>query len=163
MTRIVNSLGIAQQVGPRGTTSGIGYAVYDTGFSRVLVYDYDFDNLPSASKDDSGVPTIPANSYIVQGFHQVVDAFTVGSTDTVQFGLDQPDGTNINVNGLDAAVDLDAASVGDWTTFDGALIGASVGANDAQVTVSGVSDSANITAGRGVIVVEYIPDYSASR
>jgi len=161
MGRKVNSLGSAQYYGPRDYDAGYGYTITSFGRVKVLEYVYDYTNLPAASANDAAVPVIPANSYIVEGYHQVIDAFTVGSTDTINFGLDQTDGTTIDVDGLDATVDLEGQSVGDWTTFNGALIGASVGANDAQVTVE-TSAAGAVTAGKGVIVLKYIEDYSAN-
>lgn len=161
MSRISTSLGVSQYYGPRDYDSGIGYTVTSFGRVNVLEIVYDYSKLPDNDANDAAVPSIPANSLILEGYHQVIDAFTVGSTDTVNFGLEQTDGTVIDADGLDATVDLEAQSAGDWTVFDGALIGASVGANAAQVAVT-TSASNGISAGKGVIVITYLADYSAA-
>lgn len=160
MSRNQTSLGVYTYHGPRDYDAGFGYTIQTYGRLKVLEYVYDYTNLPDNSSDDALVPVIKANSLILDGYHQTIDAFTVGSTDTVNFGLEQPDGTVIDADGLDATVDLEAQSAGDWTVFDGALIGASVGAEDAQVAVT-TSAGADITAGKGVIVIRFFEDYSA--
>lgn len=161
MSRINTSINVSQYHGPRDYDSGYGYNIVSYGRLKVVEFVYDASNLPDNSNTDELVPTIPANSFILDGYHQVIEAFTVGGTDTVNFGLEQPDGSVIDADGLDATVDLDAASVGDWTVFDGALVSASVGGEDAQVAVT-TSGVESITAGKGVIVIRYIEDFSAN-
>lgn len=146
MARTVNSLGVAQYLGPRKVDLGIGYSVYDTGVEKTIVIDFDHENLPAASADDAAVPVIPANAFVVSARVYADEGFAGG---TLDIGLAQKDGTAIDADGLVALGDLSAA--GTWVDGDGALVGASVGAADAQVTVTGAP-----TSGRGQIVVKYL-------
>lgn len=159
MTRRSTSINVSSYYGPRTYDAGFGYTILNFGRLRVLEYVYDFTQLPFSTENDALVPTIKRNSFILDGYHQVIDAFTVSSTGTVNFGLEEPDGTVIDADGLDATVDLEAQAVGAWTVFDGALIGASVGGEDAQVVVT-ASGSETVDAGKGVIVLRYFEDYS---
>lgn len=161
MSRRTTSINSASYYGPRGYDAGYGFTVTSYGRLKVLEYVYDFTQLPYSSDVDALIPTIKANSFILDGYHQVIDAFTVGGEDTVNFGFEQPDGTVIEADGLAAAVDLDAAAESSWQVFDGALIGASVGGEDAQV-VADTSGGEEVTAGKGVIVLRYLEDYSAN-
>lgn len=155
MSRTVNSLGVAQYLGPRDSDLGVGYAVHDTGAERTLIIDFDADNLPTYSSNDATVPVIPAYSFVVSARLYASEAFTIGSADTVEVGLYQADGTVVDKDGLLAAGAAPGANT--WRVGAGALVGASTGANDAQVKVSGTAADANITAGRGQLIIKYIP------
>lgn len=103
---------------------------------------------PASDEDDNQVHTIPAYA-VIKLVDQTVLATISGGT-SYDIGLEQPDGTVIDADGLDSAVTT--STLGSYVSGDGALVGASVGANDAQVVVGG-----DRTAGKLRIRVTYTP------
>lgn len=160
MAREENSIGVFQTYGPFDRSDGIGYGVRSDGRRVVVEYVFDYDELPEASETDSAVPVIPANSFITYARMYTVSDSTIGNADTVDVGLQQDDGTEIDNDGLIAAGDPSTA--GTWLDGSGALVGTGIGSNDGQVVVAGTSASSNITGGRFMVVVEYIRPHTVT-
>jgi len=148
MAREQSSIGSSIYYGPRTADNGVGAALGTSTLEKVLVYDFDFSTFPTTDANDAVIPVIPAGAQIVSATLEVASVFTAGTA--LDVGVSQTNGTVINANGLVAAASINpGVYVG-----AGALIGASVGANDAQITVSdGVGTSA---AGKGTLYVKVL-------
>lgn len=133
------------------TTGSKGVLVAcDANGKKVVEYWVDLSDAsktPSASESDTQIHTIPALA-VIKECETTVQSTVSGGTD-FSVGLSQPDGTVIDADGLMAAV-ADTA-VGAHELGAGALIGASVGANSAQVTVTGTR-----TAGQVKVKLTYV-------
>jgi len=93
--------GVRNWYGPRTTEDKLPAVVKTDGYSKELVVDYDFDDLPTFSSDGSMVIEIPAFSIITSARLNVVTAAAGGTS--YQIGLYQPDGTVIDIAGLHVA------------------------------------------------------------
>ena len=127
------------------------------GGEDVLEYTFSFDDLPTNGQDEA-ILRIPANARIKEATLTVITAFAGGTS--YDIGLDQPDGTVIDVDGIDAAVATAAIdAVGETVIMNGALVGGTVGigANAGQLTVVATG---TYTAGKARIrlVVEQLLD-----
>lgn len=158
MSRTQSSIGAAQYYGPRSSQTGLPSGIAQDGPTEVveIAFDYEQANsgLPTVNANvDVGVLTIPANAYIKSATLFVGTAFTSAGSATLDIGTEQTDGTTVDADGLDtiAVASLTANSV---HVLDGAQVGASVGSNEAQVTIDDAT--AAFTAGTGRLVVEYV-------
>lgn len=117
---------------------------------KQVTWKFSYDDLPADDNGNDMLQKIPANSLIEAAYLKVTTAW-VGGTN-VNIGLAQTDGTVIDADGIDAAVATAALTANAIIDCDGALVGASVGANDAvlEVTTSGA-----YTAGEATLVVRY--------
>jgi hypothetical protein len=114
---------------------------------------FKFDQLPTATLDELH-QAIPAGARILSATLKVHTAFTATTALNMNFGLQQRDGTEIDNDGIDAAVLLTALTAGEFIDCDGALVGGSSGlANDGVLVVAANVD--DLTAGEMTIVVEY--------
>lgn len=124
---------------------------------EIMQIDFRYDDLPSNSTTDEGILKIPKGSFLVSARLIVLEAFVSGGLTTVDVGLVQTDGTAIDADGLFAALakaSIDA--VGKVAVGAGALVGAVSSLTvDAQVKVAVATGP--FTAGRGRLLVEYIP------
>jgi hypothetical protein len=159
MTRVLNSIGVPQVYGPQNSTEGLPASVSTYGHIKQLVITFDYadvnDGLPRLNSEvDASVLRIPANSYIKSALLYVQDAFTSGGSATLQLGSEDVDGSADDADGLDSLA-VAALTVNSWHTLDGALVGASSGDEDVQVAID--QATADFTAGKGVLVVEYVP------
>ena len=118
----------------------------------VLEYQFSFDDLP-VSGVDALIPRIPAGSVIRSSILTVVTAMT-GTVGTITMGLEQPDGTAIDVDGLDAAVAQAVLIAKASIVGDGALVGVGIGAAEGQVIVT---TGGTVTAGKFILRVEFEP------
>ena len=138
--------------GPRESNGK--YGTKSAGDSQVcsLEYDFSYDDLPADEDGNLMVQGIPAGSVIVDSTLRVGTAWAGGTS--IDIGLAQRDGTVIDADGLDAAI-LTAALTADAVIVgDGALVGATIGGNDAVVEVSATG---SYTAGTAKLVVRYLP------
>lgn len=120
---------------------------------------FTYDNLPAAGLDEL-LSRVPAGGRVLSMVLKVHTAFTSTSgTTTMSIGLQQPDGTEIDNDGLLAATAVDANfTAGAYVDGAGALVGAGSGlANDGVlVCITSVSD---LETGEATLVVEYeLPD-----
>lgn len=159
MAREQSSIGSAIHYGPRSTEK-IGVSLDTDTLEEVLVYDFDYANLPSADENDEAVPTIPAGSTVIDARIEVLTAFSGDSVDHLDIGLAQEDGTAIDADGLvDGSADGVVTSTG-FVKGAGALIDASVGSDPAQVTAAALKADGTTpstpTAGVARLIVKYI-------
>lgn len=98
---------------------------------------------------------IPAGAIVKDAYLVVDTAFTSAFLAAVlDLGLKQADGTNIDDDGIDAAIALSAIDAdGDVIACDGALVGTRL-ANDSYVMAT--YDTAAFTAGAAKLVVKYV-------
>lgn len=95
---------------------------------------------------------IPSGA-IIKDAYFVVDTAFAGATAVLDIGLKQAAGTNIDDDGIDAAVAV-GTLVGDAVVAcDGALVGTRL-ANDSYIMMT--YDTAAFTAGAGKLVVKYM-------
>lgn len=164
MSDYTNQDGLTRHYGPQDKRDK-AYQIVDVGGGiKQLVIDFSFDDLPGFDADASGgttpdsfsdaIPAIPALAAIVSARFLVTTAFADGTSYTV--GLHEQDGTAIDADGLFTASNLPVAdidAVGDFVVGDGALVGASIGADKGYVRVAA---SGTFTAGKARMVIEYI-------
>jgi len=152
-------LGVLNHYGPRETNGKYGAASKGTGIVKRAQWDFSYDDLPDAASDNLGF-VIPAGASIVSATLYVDQAWTStsGTTDLL-VGLQQADGTEIDNDGLFDGTESTQTAIGtegNVVTGAGALVGASVGANNGEVVVAGSVD--DLTAGKARLVVEYVYD-----
>jgi hypothetical protein len=97
---------------------------------------------------------IPSGAIIIKAWFVVDTAFTSGGSATLNIGLFQQDGTEIDADGLDATVAVATLVADAVVEGDGADVGTRVGANDAYIGF--IYSTAAFTAGAGKLIVEYI-------
>lgn len=158
MSREQSSIGSAQHYGPRAANTGLDNSVSTYGLvqQRELYFDYEQANagLPTTDADtDAATLVIPANSFIKSAYLEVSTAFTSGGSATLELGVQGTDGSTVDADGIDT-IAVAALTVGSWTVCDGALVGATVGTADVQLSIDDAV--AVFTAGVGRLVVEYI-------
>lgn len=119
-----------------------------------VVYEFSYNSLPAfVEAGNEMLKGIPANAQIVSSKLFVLDAW-VGGTQ-LDIGLvKKSDGTTIDADGLDAAVLTAALTAGAIIEGDGALIGASVGADAGVLEVAATG---TYTAGSAKLILTYIP------
>ena len=78
-----------------------------------------------------------------------------GTSGTLTLGLKEPDGTVIDVDGLDAAVAQAVLISGARIVGDGALVGTTIGAADGQLVVT---TGGTVTAGKFIVRIEFEPE-----
>jgi len=97
---------------------------------------------------------IPAGAIVKDAYLVVDTAFTSGGSAVLDLGFKEADGTNIDDDGIDAAIALGAIDADDDViTADGALIGTRL-ANDSYVMAT--YDTAAYTAGAAKLVIKYV-------
>ena len=96
---------------------------------------------------------IPAGAVIKDAYFVVDTAFTSGGSAVLDLGLKQAAGTNIDDDGIDAAVALAALGADAVVACNGALVGTRL-ANNSYVMAT--YDTAAFTAGAGKLVIKYI-------
>lgn len=135
------------EVGVKGLLQGASSnkGEYDAEY---LVDFADASTIPTESDVDRQILTIPAFSVVKSCDITVLETVS-GGTD-FDVGLTEPDGTAIDPNGL--ADNVVITAVGAYVAGAGALIGASTGSEDAQVTVANNGRTAGVVR----IKIKYI-------
>lgn len=151
MATEITSQGVRKHYGPRDVEDKAPSRTSTAGEVKELVVEFNYDDLPSASELDNLVLSIPAHSFILSSHTHVKTAFVGGTS--VSIGLQEADGTEIDNDGIDAAVATAALTANAWIVNDGALVGASIGAEAGQVVVTA---SGSYTAGSAKLVVRYL-------
>lgn len=155
-TEIIN--GVNVQYGPQVAEKDKGYQVSQVGETVQLVIPFNYDALPTTSATNGTIPKIPAKSVITRAVVLPAKTAFAGGT-SYNVGLSQPDGTVVDADGIFAAITLAQLNAGGTNlATQGALVNASVGANDVQVTAAATG---TFTAGSGYIVIEYIKQRTA--
>lgn len=163
MAREQASVGAAQHYGPREANTGLPDTVSTYGLVKQLEIYFDYEQanagLPTTDADtDAGTLTIPAGSLIKAAYLEVSTAFTSGGSATLDIGTELVDGTTVDADGIDT-IAVAALTAGSWTVCDGAVVGATVGSADVQITIDDAT--AVFTAGVGRLVIEYIEPTAA--
>ena len=154
-TQVLN--GVRNFYGPRGAEDKLPGLIKTEGYTKEMVVDFNYDDLPTYSADGSMVLEIPADSFIKSARIHVKTA-SAGSSAVYNFGLYESDSTVIDADGLDASVAQATLAEDAWIDCDGALVGASIGAAAGQIVVALASGSA--TGGSYRLIVEYIQPLS---
>lgn len=149
--------GVYNSYGPRVTDGKFGAYHETSGLVQKAVWDFSYNNLPAGGTSKLQF-SIPANSTIVSCRFYVDSAWTSTSTLTdLTIGLEQADGTDIDLDGLVTAVNADqtAIAVADSViTGSGALIGKTIGAAAGELVVT--PSTADLLSGTGRVVVEFV-------
>jgi len=144
-----NSAGInvVNHYGPRDTDASKGGQAKSTGQIKRAEWQFAYDDLPTYGSTNIQF-AIPANATIVSSKWITGTAWAGGTS--LNVGLYQGDGTVIDADGLDAAITPTTA--GAVIDGNGALVGATIGANAGELTVAATG---TYTAGTATVIVEY--------
>tara|TARA_B110000285_G_scaffold233113_1_gene305933 strand:+ start:2024 stop:2509 length:486 start_codon:yes stop_codon:yes gene_type:complete len=156
---IASKRGVAVNYGVRTAKNKYGGQENSVGAVKSAEWHFKYNDLPAAL--NSNLPmVIPALASIVSAKLIIDKAFTSTSTTTdLTVGLEQKDGTDIDINGLveaDEATQTAIGTAGNIVTGAGALIGKSIGANPGQVIVLG--SASDLLTGEARLIVEYAYD-----
>lgn len=149
--------GVINSYGPRVTNGKFG-AYHDTsGLVQKAVWDFVYSDLPAGGTSKLQF-SIPANSTIVSAKLYIDTAFTSTSTLTdLTVGLEQADGTDIDLDGLITAVDADQTAIAienSVITGSGALVGKTIGTVAGELVIT--PSTADLLTGAGRVVVEFV-------
>lgn len=149
-------LGVLNHYGPRDVNQKFGGETPDDVI-KTAVWTFDYNDLPAGGTNKLGM-SIPAYAKILSARFEVLTGFTSSSTTTdLDVGLEQADGTDIDLDGLLTAAQLTQtviATRGNFVTGTGALVGASIGAAAGELVVT--PTVADLTAGKARVIVQYI-------
>jgi len=128
-----NSAGInvVNHYGPRDTDASKGGQAKSTGQIKRAEWQFSYDDLPTYGSTNLEF-AIPANATIVSSKWITGTAWAGGTS--LNVGLYQSNGTVIDADGLDAAITPTTA--GAVIDGNGALVGATIGANAGELTVA---------------------------
>ena len=145
--------GVRNNYGPQTTQDKFPGLIKTDGYTKEMVIDFNYDDLPVESADGAVVIELPLDTFVVSSRLHVKTAAAGGTSYTI--GFKESDGTVIDVDGLHTAAQLATANLTEdaWLVGAGALVGASIGAAAGQVTVIA---SGTFTAGSYRLIVEYI-------
>jgi hypothetical protein len=154
-----NSDGLSQLYGTeRAATRQVG-SPEQTGDKKVIIADIVWNRLEAFGTntvlDTLYQAAIPAGAIITKANFVTITAFVSAGSATLDIGLTKGDGTELDFDGIDATIAKTAIdAVGETVTNDGALVAG------AALTVDGYISArvgtANFTAGKGRLSVEYI-------
>lgn len=156
-----NDDGLVIGFGARSIEGKRGGNVRTSGEKEQYVVEFSYDDLPEGTAlvgADGSYVRLPDNALILDAYLEVLEAFAGGTS--YDIGLDQADGTAIDVDGLwDALVLADINAVGARS-----VASAHAGTNSGALTNAAITDPAvlivtatgSFTAGRARVVVEYI-------
>ena len=102
---------------------------------------------------------IPLGSQIIRATLYVTETFS-GASGTLDLGLANADGTytNLDEDGIDAAIAVAVLLQGTILACDGALVGAGDDKDTLAISYPSYDiDTTDFTAGKAVLVIEYVP------
>jgi len=140
-------INVVNHYGPRDTDASKGGQAKSTGQIKRAEWQFAYDDLPTYGSTNLQF-AIPANATIVSSKWITGTAWAGGTS--LNVGLYQGDGTVIDADGLDAAITPTTA--GAVIDGNGALVGATIGANAGELTVAATG---TYTAGTATVIVEY--------
>jgi len=140
-------INVLNHYGPRDTDASKGGQAKSTGQIKRAEWQFDYSDLPTYGSTNLQF-AIPANATIVSSKWITGTAWAGGTS--LNVGLYQSNGTVIDADGLDAAITPTTA--GAVIDGNGALVGASIGANAGELTVAATG---SYTAGTATVIVEY--------
>lgn len=148
--------GVANHYGVRNTDGKFGGQLISNGEVKKVEWNIVYNDLPVAGTNNLQY-SIPANSTIVSAKLYVGTAWTSTSTTTdLLIGLEQADGTDIDVDGFVSAADATQTTIAianSVITGTGALVGKTIGAAAGELIVAG--SAADLLTGTAKLVVEY--------
>lgn len=150
--RTNNSLEAQQYYGPR-STEALPYAVSKYGHIIEISVPFTFDKLPYASTVDQAIPEIKQYSLLKESWVEIVESFAGAGTETFDFGIQETDGTEVDNDGLHAAIAIADMTAGSWFDGAGALIGDGL---PTAGQIVGAASAGTVTAGRGRLVLRFI-------
>ena len=154
-----NDDGLVVGFGTRTSTNDEGGNIRTSGIVEEYVIKIN-DATTLGDTDTAAVagsfPGIPAEAVIKSAYLKVTTAFTSGGLATLDIGLKQRAGTNIDADGIDVDIAVADLSAGAVIVCDGALIGARIGSNEGVPMFT--YETAAFTAGAAELVIEYIRD-----
>jgi hypothetical protein len=149
---------VLDHYGPRTTTGKFGGVYGSKEPVKTAEWKFDYNDLPGGGVT-SLETQIPANARIISAKLEIITAFTSTSTTTdLLIGLEQGDGTAIDVDGLISAAEATQtaiATAGNVIDGAGTLVGATIGAAAGELVVAPNVD--DLLTGRGRVLVEYLP------
>jgi hypothetical protein len=146
-------LSVRNHYGPRTIAEGeiLGGQDSTSGLHKRASWVFDYNNLPANSASGGEMEqTVPKGATILSAQIEVLTAMA-GTSGTLTLGLEENDGTVIDVDGIDAAVAQAALIANAVIECDGNLIGTRL-AEDGQLLAS---TGGTVTAGRFKVVIEY--------
>lgn len=152
---------VSTHYGPRTTEERLGGFSTRKGQVKEMSITFDYDDLPADATYAGFSAQLPANASIVSAKLEILTAFTSTSTTTdIDVGIADADGgaTITDPNGLITVAEATQTTIGtagNIITGAGALVGATIGAEAAVVTVT--PNVADLLTGRGRVIVEYLP------
>jgi hypothetical protein len=154
-TQVLN--GVRNFYGPRSAEDKLPALIKTEGYTKEMVVDFNFDDLPTYSADGSMVLEIPADSLILSARLHVKTA-GVGGT-SLAMGLYTSAGVEIDLDGFVTAAAGAAANLTEdaWLIGGGALVGATIGATAGQIVVT---EAGTFTSGAYRLIVEYVQPLS---
>lgn len=155
-----NGLGVLTHYGVRTVNQKTGGEICDEVIKTVQ-WTFSYNDLPTGAATGLGY-SIPANSTILSAKLQIIDAFTSTSTTTdLLVGLEQADGTDIDLDGLITAAQATQTTIAVVNSvIDGAsgtpaaLVGTTIGAAAGELIVT--SSAADLLTGKARLIVQYI-------
>jgi hypothetical protein len=148
--------GVANHYGVRTTNQKFGGQV-DDDLIKTAAWTFSYSDLPAGGTNKLQY-SIPAYAKILNARLEIITAFTSTSTTTdLEVGLEQADGTDIDLDGLVTAANATQTTIGavGLITGSGALVGASIGAAAGEVVVT--PSVADLLTGEARLVVQYLP------
>lgn len=152
--------GVYNHYGVRTTDQKFGGGGSDE-VVKLAIWTFDYDDLPAGGTSNLE-HSIPANSRILSSKLEIITAFTSTSTTTdLLVGLEQADGTDIDLDGLITAAQATQTTIATaGNIIDGAsgtpaaLINVTIGAAAGELIVTSSAD--DLLTGRARLIVEYI-------
>lgn len=154
--------GVLKHYGVRSVNQKYGGNI-DDDVIKTATWTFDYNDLPAGATNNLGL-SIPAYSKILSAKLEILTGFTSTSTTTdLTIGLEQADGTDIDLDGLITAAQATQTTIATRGNFiDGAsgtpaaLINASIGAAAGELVVT--PSAADLTAGKARLIVQYIQE-----
>jgi len=140
-------INVLNHYGPRDRDASKGGQAKSTGQIKRAEWQFAYDDLPTYGSTNLQF-AIPAGATIVSSKWITGTAWAGGTS--LNVGLYQSNGTVIDADGLDAAITPTTA--GAVIDGNGALVGATIGANAGELTVAATG---TYTAGTATVIVEY--------
>lgn len=136
------------------------------GMERELVVHFSYDNLVGFTSDadndgtldefTQGIARIPAKSYITEAFLIATTDWQTSNSATLTIGLVEADGTEIDNDGIDAAIGAGALDLGDVVSCNGALVGGTVWTSATADGYVRATAANTWTTGTATLVIRYI-------
>ena len=145
--------GVRNNYGPQTTQDKYPGLIKTECYTKQMVVDFNYDDLPVDSADGALAIVIPADAFILSSRLHVKTAAAGGTSYTI--GLTESDCTAIDADGLHTAAQAVTANLTEdaWLVGGGALVGATIGAAGGQVDVVATG---TFTAGSYRLIIEYI-------